>query len=1179
MYFIATDRPWLFSAGFTLRPVRQSILVMRLTVFFLFALLFKGYSHGFGQNVTLSEKNAPLEKIFKSIKQQTGYIFWYENKLVRQADDVNIDLKNASIDEVMKECLKGQRLTYTIVGKTIVIKEAKLNPTTATLPVYLEPPIVIIGYVRGPDGKPLQGVTVVNHMKDANGATLQALTDENGKFTIKAKAGDVLSFSSIGYKPENYKVKANQESISITMDIVVSELNASVVIGYGSVKRKDLTGSVSTVNPSELRDVPSISVDNALAGKAAGVQVIKADGSPGGAIRIRVRGGTSLLGGNDPLYVIDGVPMVISNNYIAGSSDIVNPIEANGGGEPNFNNSLSGAFNRGLNNLAGLNINDIESIDILKDASATAIYGSKAANGVVIITTKKGRNDMSPQLDAHVFSGMTHSLRPSLLNASQYKELITESAKNLHDARAAAGSPPNATAEKILNDPSFFGSANTDWMNLVLRNGMTYNADLSVRGGGRASRYYTSLSYLKQEGTVIGTDFSRLTGKISLDNDFSDRFRLTTNLDFGVTNTNLTNGVYAQALLARPDYVPYNPDGTFTSFSAVDGNFSLQNPIALSTALNQGKNYLVLGTMSGEYSILKDLKFKSTVSANLNIYNQRNYTPSYVQVGNYYGNTSSNGGLGSQGQKTSRSLYFENTINWNKEFNPDNVLNLLAGTSWQTDRMDYFLAEGQGYPDDHVLNNLTSAASAVSVKGASPASTSALLSFYTRINYTLKEKYLATFTGRVDGSSKFAPSNQFGYFPSGALAWRISKENFLKNVKWLDELKIRVSAGLTGTQDIGDHLWRTLYTPVAYAGTNAFIPSQLGDNRVKWEQTFQKDLGVDFSLWQGRLNGTFGLYEKQTNGLLLNMDVAPSSSYTTLIKNIADIRNRGVEFELRGDIIRSKDFQWSGAFNISANHSLVTDVHGGPFSDPADRDALNLGTSIVKEGEPLGLFYGYEVQDIIRTQKQLDEFKAAFPYYIYFDRYVNLGDYLFTLDSSNGYPYPKQGIIGHAAPKFYGGYTNTFTYKNFQLMTLFTFSYGGQLIYQDDVDNLNFSNLANKGTSMLGRWTPENPNATRPRLLYTYGFTPLTNRSVYNASYIKLRSLTLSYSLPKTVMNRLKWRNASVYISGTNLFTLTNYPGLDPEVSDDPGSIIGGGRDVDSYPTNRSYTLGIRVGI
>ena len=1184
MYFIANRPVRSFKASFELpvaarKRIQQTLLVMKLTVFFVCAFLFKGYTHGFAQQITLSEKNVSLEKIFKSIKQQTGYIFWYENKLIRQTGLLSMKVKDASLDEVLGICLKDKNLNYSIVGRTVVIKEAPVVENYKSTPSFFQPPPVVTGYVRGDGNRALGGVTITNHAHEPTAVTVATITDQSGRFSIPAAAGDLLEFSSVGYKTQQYKVTPHHQEITITMEIEVTELNTSVVIGYGSVKKKDLTGSVSSVNPAELRDIPLVSVDNALAGKASGVQIVKADGSPGGAVRIRIRGGTSLLGGNDPLYVIDGVPLIVSNNYVASSTEIVNPIEANGAGEPNFNNSLSGAFNRGLNNLSGLNINDIESIDILKDASATAIYGSKAANGVVIITTKKGRNDMAPQLDANVYTGYTRSLKPSLLNSTQYKELITEAAKNLHDERAAAGRPPNASAEAVLTNPDFFGTANTNWMDLVLKNGKTYNADLSVRGGGRSSRYYTSLSYFKQEGTVIGTDFSRLTGKISLDNEFSDRFRLTTNLDFGVTNTNLTNGVYPQALLARPDYLPYNPDGTYTSFAGVDGNFSLQNPLALASGIDNGKSYLILGSLSGEYDILKDLKFRSTVSTSLNIYNQRNYVPSYVQVGTYYGNTGANGGIGSQASRTTRSLYFENTLNWSKEFNPDNILNILGGTSWQTDRMDYFQAEGQGYPDDFVLNNLTSAASPIYVKGSSPASTSALLSFYTRMNYSWKDKYLATFTGRVDGSSKFSPANQFGFFPSGALAWRISKENFLNQVKWIDELKIRVSAGLTGTQNIGDHLWRTLYTPVTYAATNAFIPSQLGDNRVKWEQTFQQDAGIDFSLFHGRLNGTIGYYQKLTNGLLLNLDVAPSSSYNTLIKNIADITNKGVEFEFRGDIVRTKSLQWTGAFNLSANHSKVKHIYGDPFSNPADRDALNLGTSIVKEGESLGLLYGYQAQGLIRTQKDLEDYRAAFPYNIYFQQFLNIGDTRFELDSSGGYPYPKQTVIGHAAPKFYGGYTNTFTYKSFQLMTLFTFSYGGQLIYQDDVDNMNFSNFGNKGTAILNRYTPENPTATRPRLLYLYAFTPLTNKSIYDANYIKLRSLTLSYSLPKAVMTRLKWRNASVYVSGTNLFTLTNYPGLDPEVSDDPGSIIGGGRDVDSYPTNKSYTLGIRIGL
>ena len=756
------------------------------------------------------------------------------------------------------------------------------------------------------------------------------------------------------------------------------------------------------------------------------------------------------------------------------------------------------------------------------------------------------------------------------------RDVMKEAAQNRVDEDTRVGYPPSNSAKKILNDPNFFGKSNTDWLGLVLRNGFTQNADISVRGGGIGSRYYTSLSYTKQNGVLIGTDFSRVSGKIGLDNEITSRLKVITNLDYGFSTNNITNGIYSQALYAPPTESPYNADGSFSNLGLISSDYrGFQNPLAVASGINRAKNISLLGSLAIEYDIVKDLKFRTVASVNFFNYHQLNYVPSYVDIGGFYGRESSGGGTGSQSSSASTNVFYENTLTWNKEFNNDNRLNVVAGTSWEKYRSSYFSATGKGYPDDNFLNNLDAAAIPVSVKGSDPARQNSLLSFYLRANYSFKEKYLFTFTGRSDASSKFAPANQVGYFPSGAVAWRISEEKFLKNVKWVDELKLRVSAGQTGTQNIDDHLWRTLYTPVSYGGSNGLIPSQLGNAGIKWESTLQKDIGLDFSLFKSRLRGTVGLYEKTTDGVLLNITAAPSAATGNVIFNIAKIRNRGLEFDLRYDVIKNKKFQWNASFNISRNISKVLNINGGPFSNPNDRNALNLGTSIVKEGESLGLLYGATITGIIKTQKQLDDYKTAFPNYIYFNPYLNLGDPIYVIDSTGFW---SQDVIGHAYPKFYGGLTNSFSYKNFNLIALLTFSSGNQLIYQNDVSNGYVDNLANRGVKILDHYSTANTNSDRPRIIYGESNPFVSNRNVYDASYIKLKSITLSYELPKPVADKIKFRNVSVYISGTNLFIITNYPGLDHEVSDNPGSIIGGGRDVSSFPATRGFVAGLRLG-
>lgn len=1141
---------------------------MKLTL--ILALLFNltaiGNTWAQNDRATLNMKAVRLGSVLKEIEAQTKYRFVYGEDLVEDlGSSFEVQSHNRPVKDILQELLAGTDLSFTLSKDYLIVLSKVRKPTSLQAKVQ--------GVVTDEQGKVIPGVTISGANNNA------VLTDQNGRFVIEANPGQTLRISCLGRVSQTITITSShlQEGIKVTMTAGVNTLEETVVVGYGSTRRKDLTGSVASIKVDEIRDVPFMTVDDALTGKAAGVQVTKADGSPGGAVRIRVRGGTSLVGTNDPLYIIDGIPTVVTDNYINSQSDIVNPIEAANGPE-GFNNSVSGAFSRGLNNLAGLNFNDIESINILKDASATAIYGSKAANGVVIITTKRGKQNMKPQLNVNYYTGINNSLPEKVLNASQYKSLLKEAAQNLIDERTRLGLNLTNTASlqslRILNDPSFFGNADTDWLDLVLRTGYTNNADISVTGGGLESRYYTSLNYTDQTGTVLGSDFKRLSGKINLDNQIGTKFKLITNINYGYTDNNLISGAYGQALTAPPTAEVYNQDGSFTNLGDLSQDYrGYQNPLALTSTTNNAKTYLLLGSISGEYDILKDLQFKSTISTNLNLYNQINYTPSYLEVGGFYGRESTGGGLGSNSHTNSLSTFIENTLTWNKDFNENHRLNVLGGTSWEQNRIASFSATGRGYPDDFFLNNLSSAATPVRVQGANPSAQNALLSFYIRANYVFKDKYLLTFTGRSDASSKFGPSNQTGYFPSGAIAWRISEESFLRDKTWIDELKIRLSAGRTGTQAIGDHMWRTLYTPDSYGNSNALIPTQLGNANIRWESTTQQDAALDYSFFKGRLSGSLGFYRKVTDGALLNITPAPSTSYSSVIYNIAKIQNKGIEFELQGDFVRKERFGWSGALNISKNMSEVLNIEGEAFSDPNDRNALNLGTSVVQEGEPLGLLYGRVSRGIIKTPEQLEDFKTRFPYYIYFQPYVNIGDVDYEIEDG----FWKQEVIGRTIPKFYGGYTNTLRYKRLSLTTLFTFSYGGKLLYQKDVSDMNMQSLANRGVRILDRYNASNTDATRARLIYGEG-SFITNDNIYDASYLKLKTLNVSYSLPSDLLDRFRIKQMNIYASAMNLFTVTSYPGADPEVSDDPRSVIGGGRDMSTFPTSRTYTFGIRLG-
>ncbi|WP_143305983.1 TonB-dependent receptor [Chitinophaga vietnamensis] len=1148
---------------------------MKLTTILLTVFALHISARGVSQHVTLSCRNMPLQQVFSLIKEQTGYVFFYRTQDLKEVSPVSVQLNDVPLKDALKQLLREKPLLYSIQGNTVVISRQPVAAAAqeVTANAAAAPPADINGTVTDEKGNPLPGISI-----QVKGSRKAAITDKDGHFILK-ETGDniVLVITSVGFESQTISTNG-RVNIQVILKNKVGELDQYVVVGYGSTKRKDLTGSVASVDPNEVKNVPFASIDQALAGKAAGVQVTQADGSPGGVAKIRIRGGTSLLGGNDPLYIIDGIQVTIQNRYIQNQAEVVNPVERFGSDDPN--SSVGGSFARGLNSLAGLNINDIESIDILKDASATAIYGSKAANGVIIITTKKGKLNQKPVLEANYYTSFSRAIAEKLLNADQYRAVMKEAAKNLNDARAAAGQGPNPTATSILNDPHFLGDANTNWLHEVLRTGVTQNADISVRGGGSGSRYYTSVAYMKEQGAVKGTDFSRISGKISLDNDITSRLRVINNLDYGFTKNNITNGVYAQAMYAPPTLPARNPDGSVRQFLASDlGGYNYegyQNPLALLNGINEGKTASLLGSLALEYDILHALKFRSVVSVNYNNYHQLNYVPSTAVIASPNGVGSSNGGTGSQSQSEEVNTFYENTLTWDKQFNEHHRINVVGGTSWQKFRFSSFSASGQGFPDDKYLNNLSSAAITLPSTGLSGQNS--LLSFYLRANYALNEKYLFTFTGRSDASSKFPAHNRVGYFPSGGIAWRISEENFMKKAKWVNELKLRASAGYTGTQNIGDNLFYTLYTPGSYASNNALVPTQLGNDKIKWESTLQKDLGLDFALLNSRIRGVIGYYEKLTTGLLLTTSLPPSSSYGSVISNLATIRNRGLEIDVRGDIIRTKNFQWTSAINISGNRSLVKDITND-FTNPSDNPSdaqYNLGNSIVRKNEPLGLIYGKTFTGIIRTQKELEAYKKDFTYAQYFARYLGIGDPMYKLDSTG---YFGQDVIGHAEAKFYGGFTNTFNWKNFSLTTLLTFSYGGQMLYLADVQNQYVSGRTNKGVRILDHWTPDNPGSDRPRLMLgqnSYYYT--ASNDVFDASYVKLKSITLTYTLPTATATRLRIRDAAVYVSATNLFTITHYPGPDPEVTNNPYSLINSSSDVATYPTIRQYSMGVRFG-
>lgn len=1170
-------------SGESISPRVKALIKMKLTLAFIFALNMTVLA-SFGQRITLSESQSSLNNVLKKIQKQTSYDFMISSSLLQLARPVNITVNNAKIEDVLLQLFEGQPLEYEIVNNAVLVTRKKdVKEDITTVPVVINQQ-QIVGRVVDQHNRGIAGVTIV-----IKGETKAITSDAQGYFVLPIAANrQTIQLTSIGYNRHEV-VAADKMVIKLTAKS--NEIDEVVSVGYGTAKRKDLTGSVASVDVDEVKNAPFVSIDQALAGKAAGVQVVQADGSPGGVAKIRIRGGASLIGGNDPLYIIDGIQVPIQNRYIEAAADITNPVEYLGADEGYSGSAVGSSFGRGMNTLAGLNINDIESIDILKDASATAIYGSRAANGVVIITTKKGKHNQKPLFEANYYSAFSQAITEKVLDREQYINLMTIAARNHVDHYTLIGRPINANAQAILDNPDFFGNANTNWMDEVTRTGITQNVDLSVRGGGTGSRYYTSLAYQDQKGVLKGTDFKRLSGKINLDNEITDKFRFITNLDFGHTINNITNGIYGSALLAPPTEAAYTEDGRHRQF--VNANFGtsafsgIQNPLLMLNGLNRSRSNTLLGSVAIEYDILKNLKFRSSASINYNAYNQENYIPSTVHItGN--STTSTEGGIATKGNTNQYDGFFENTLTWDKQFNENNRINVMAGTSWQKSSSKMFSASGQGFPDDFVLNGLSSAALALLPKQTDLQNS--LLSFYLRANYALKERYLLTLTGRSDESSKFPKSNRVGYFPSFGVAWRMKEEKFMQNVDWVNELKIRASAGSTGTQNIGDNMFYTLFTPGSYAGSNALRPTQMGNDNIKWETTYQKDAGLDFEMFNRRLRGAFGYYSKHSKDLLMAIPIATSSGFASSLVNFADISNKGLEFDLRGDVIRNRNFQWNIAGNISFNRSKVNSIKMDTQdpknlgeTDPFNRETFTLGNTIIREGEPVGLIFGYHYLGTLKSQQEVDDYVSRNLYLSYgvFGK-PGLGDPSFELVEEGPYQgFIKKDIIGRAEPKYFGGITNTFSYKNLSLLTLFTYSVGGDLLYMPEMRNLSMADRANRTTAALDYYSAANPTSerTRPILSHpTFITGAATSYAVYDASYLKLKTLSINYQIPNSVLSRCNVNNASIYFSVNNLFVITKYPGADPETSNDPYSLINGYTDSANYPTMRQFSFGLRFG-
>lgn len=1082
--------------------------------------LFLSSGLGIWAQITLDEQNKSVREIIKSIEKESDYRFFYNDDLSGLDKRISITVNDADISVVLAKIKKQANIAYTIKDNyQIVLSDG--SSKTAFDGANQTPSVrKVTGVILDSTGIPVIGANVI-----VKGTTNGTVTDLDGKFSLEVDNNAVLEISYIGYVTQEIKV-GNQQSINISLKEDSEQLDELVVIGYGTVKKSDLTGAVGSVQMDDVNKVGITSTDRALQGQIAGVQVNAKSGQPGEAMMIRVRGGNSLTGGNDPLYVIDGMP-------VEGMSSDINP-------------------------------EDILSMEVLKDASSTAIYGSRGANGVVMITTKRGRTGATT-LEYNGYVGIS-SLRKklNLLGKDDYIAMVNEVSQN--DGNGIAITPEQAAS-----------LPNNDWQDLAYQTALTHSHQVSVSGGNEKTKLYSSLNYLNQEGIIKGSNYNRFALRINGDQELAKNLHLNANIAYSYGTQNSANsnadgyGAIAYTAMVMPPIQDVkDTDGNYTVFSGTPWGGT--NPVGMADLYkNTVVNSRLLANMSLVYDIIEGLTFRVNAGAEVNAQSTDRYIPIGLSAG---------GQMDGDAYKSKANYYSlinENILTYDKQFNKNHSLNIMGGVTFQRYEYNDLTGSGTGFLRDVYETNNLGAASNPGTP-ASGYSDYRMVSFLGRVNYNLMERYLLTVTARYDGSSKFSKNHKFAFFPSAALAWRISEEEFMEEIDWLSNLKLRASVGQTGNQTISP------YQTFARIGTSSpvfgngkdvgFVLSSMANDDLKWETTTQTDIGVDMGFFNNRLNIGFDYYWKQTKDLLYNATLPPSSGYSSLLRNMGRIDNRGFEITLNTINLQGK-VKWSTNLNITSNKSIVKDLGTDVYGNKITRmDAPISGGNWFPlfVGEAPFQLYGYEIEGIYQTDEEArlngEATKKA-------------GDYRYKeVDGIPGITTGDKTIIANTQPLFTFGMTNTISWNNLELSFLITGSIGGDIVNEFNKSITNIGGTWNIRQDVWeNHWTPENPNAKYARASAStkdyLAFGDPNSIWVEDGSYVRFKDIKLSYTLPSKWFSGSRKPNISVYLSGQNLITITGYSHYDPEASWTSSAVNGWDRGV--YPSAKSFTLGLQV--
>ncbi|MEP6466830.1 MAG: TonB-dependent receptor [Parafilimonas sp.] len=984
---------------------------------------------------------------------------------------------------------------------------------------------IIKGKITDAENKlPVAGASIV-----IKGEKKGTVSDNEGNFSLPVLSSlKTIVVSSIGYAEQEVSITGNTINIQLTQ--TSKALNEVVVVGYGTSTKRKLTGNIAKIKGADVENIEVPNFTQALQGRAAGVFVQSQSGKLGEGIEIRIRGTGSINASNNPLYVVDGIPI-------------------------NSDNSYSG------NPLADINFNDIESFDILKDAAAKAIYGSRASNGVILITTKKGKAGKTG-FDANIQYGIN---RPThlrgFLNAKEYVDLLLEAANNRDDIDGYTYNDPDSWTEYAKYKMDTYsgyadwrtGKINTNWEKQAFNyNANTYSANISASGGTDKTKFYTSLGYDNEDGIEIGNNFRRISGRLNLDQIVSDKFKLGFNLSLAQTSSARVPG--DQEFTSPLQMVAFAP---ITPIRNKQGNLynepvtTYPNPLVdYENSHYNSVSYRSLGSVYGQYNFLPSFYFRSEFG----IDNSNQNDDSYYGPTSYYG--SGIGGLGESDWFRSLVYNTNNYFTYKNVFDKHDV-EATAGMSYEDYTDDYANVKGQDFPVPQ-LQKLASAGTIIG--GTSNSNEKTVLSYFGRVNYAYNEKYLLSLSGRFDGSSVFGAHNRYGFFPAASAGWILSDESFLKNSTFINYLKLRSSYGLTGNDGISYYSSLGLWNGISYGGSSGLAPYQLANANLKWEKEHEFDIGIEFGFLKNRFSGELDYYDRKTIGLLFNVPVPGNSGFTSQLVNIGSMDNKGIEIVLNSDNIVSKNFKWNTSLNVSKNRNKVLKLDGKTDIIPSDNPRF-LNALIV--GQSIGVFYG--------------------PKYAGVD--VQNGDALYyTQDGKTTNDYNDAGnfIVGNPNPVWIAGITNDISYKGFDLNFLFQGVFGNQVENGAAVFMTNgFQTWDNQTSDQLTRWQKPGDITNTPQLrLRLDNGEDASSRFVYNASYVRLKNITLAYTIPTAVLNRLKFQSLKVYVSAVNLATFTKYPGWDPEVNTDgrDANNRNQGSDFYSPPQIKNISIGVKIG-